>query len=192
MVLSSFIKNPTRTTYGGKDEDERIKFILRGSGINTVPWLFFTTIMVLTPNIILPLLRNVKILGQSLPLENAIIVTLFWYLIAFGYFFQNFLNWFFNVLIITNKKIIDIDFYGVTYKNISETTLTHVEDVTSTIEGPIGLIFNVGNIFIQTAGEQREFEFNNVKDPSYVRDLIADLVASVRNHRKDNGKNDGR
>jgi hypothetical protein len=69
------------------------------------------------------------------------------------------------------------------YKNISETTLDNVEDVTSNVTGALGMIFNIGDVFIQTAAERREFEFHAVDDPSRVRDLIADLSAEKRNDR---------
>jgi len=77
-----------------------------------------------------------------------------------------------------------MDFHGITYKNISETMIDNIEDVTSNISGPVGTIFNIGHIFIQTAGEKREFEFNDIADPSTIRDIISDLVAEKRTNKQ--------
>ena len=85
-------------------------------------------------------------------------------------------------MVITNKKLVDMDFIGLAYKNISETMLYNIEDVTSNITGIVGTIFNVGDVFIQTAAEMREFEFIGADDPSKVRDLIIDLVEKTKGH----------
>lgn len=99
---------------------------------------------------------------------------------GFGFILQNFLNWFFNVYIITNKKIVDVDFHGILYKNISEAPLRNVEDVTSNVSGALEVIFNYGSVYVQTAGERREFEFENVSHPAKIRDIISDLVAKKK------------
>jgi len=107
-------------------------------------------------------------------------VTVLFYLFVFGFALQAFLNWFFNTYVITDKKIVDLDFQGVLYKNISEATLDNIEDITSTVKGTFGVVFNVGSVFIQTAAEKNEFEFENVDHPAKIRDIIADLVAETK------------
>lgn len=181
--FASFIRNPRGVSYDGVDSDEEILYILRRSNLTNFPWMVSVGILGVLPFFVDPILHAANI--SDIPLISVGFLgsaTLFWYLFVFGYFLQNVLNWYFNVLIISNKKIIDMDFHGVTYKNISETTLTSVEDVTSNISGPIGTIFNIGDIYIQTAAEKREFEFKNMTDPSKIRDIIADLVASKKHH----------
>jgi hypothetical protein len=75
---------------------------------------------------------------------------------------------------------VDVDFHGILYKNISEAPLRNVEDVTSNISGALEVIFNYGSVFIQTSAEKREFEFENVKNPSKIRDIISDLVTEMK------------
>jgi len=59
-----------------------------------------------------------------------------------------------------------------------------VEDITSTVSGATQMIFNYGNVVIQTSAEKREFEFEAVSNPAKVRDLISDLVMEIKNgHR---------
>ena len=92
----------------------------------------------------------------------------------FGYLLREFLDWYFEVFLVTTKKIIDID-SGAT--NISEALLTNIQDVTSETPSMLTQIFNIGNIKIQTAAETKEFEFEMVDNPSKVRDFIPDVVA---------------
>lgn len=75
----------------------------------------------------------------------------------------------------------DFDFHGVIFKNIAETTLDNIEDVTSTVRGAFGIIFNIGEVKIQTAAEKPEFEFSHIDNPAAVRDIISDLVVWYKN-----------
>jgi membrane protein YdbS with pleckstrin-like domain len=78
--------------------------------------------------------------------------------------------------IVTNKRIIDIDFYGLIYKEITSAKLEKIEDITVKSGGFFASIFNYGNIFIQTAGTEVNIEFFNVPSPNKVRDLINSLT----------------
>ena len=60
--------------------------------------------------------------------------------------------------------------------------MDNIEDVTSNVAGALGVTFNIGALYIQTAAEKREFEFGGVDDPSRIRDILSDLVAKVKHH----------
>lgn len=183
LLRSHFIK-PTDICFAGEDTDEAILYIFKKSFFTNIDWLLGTIILLLIPALVS------YIYSFAQPTEQALIslgfkLTLsgFWYLFVFGYIIYNFLNWFFNVYIITNKRIVDIDFNGLLYKNISEAPLQSVEDVTSNINTVIKTILNYGSVFIQTAAEKREFEFADVADPGKVRDLISDVITQLKSKR---------
>lgn len=182
-MLGSLQENPKSTSYDGRDDDERIKYVIRKSVLLTLPWILATAFLFVIP-LLISLVLNQLPEGTPVLLDggSVLIMTILWYLFVFGFFLQNILNWFFNILIITNKKIVDVDFVGILYKNISETTLDNIEDVTSNVSGALGVTFNIGALYIQTAAEKREFEFGGVDDPSKIRDVLSDLVARVKNH----------
>jgi membrane protein YdbS with pleckstrin-like domain len=180
-AFKSLIKQPKSTSYDGEDKDEQILYILRASTLLLFPTFFLTGVMAFAPLFIGPFLAdfrigNVNVFGAG----SLFVLGIFWYLFVAGYALQSFLNWFFNSYIITNKKIVDIDFHGVLYKNISEATLTNIEDITSNVKGTLGIVFNIGSVLIQTAAEKPEFEFSNIENPAKIRDIIADLVAETR------------
>ena len=172
-LFKSILLHPKNIVYEGVDSDEHVVYVFRKSLITTVPWVTACLVMLFLPNYFVPFLE------QSAALNNDFraILGLFWYLFIFGFFLQSFLNWFFNVYIVTNKKVVDVDFRGLFYSNISEATLDDVEDVTSNVSGALRLVFNFGDVYVQTAAEAREFEFKDVANPAKVRDLIADLIA---------------
>lgn len=177
VLFKSKLENPKNCRIEGQDEDEINLYVFRRSFITNFDWMFVTLLLLLTPPF-----ANAIFLASGADTQElitpffAFALNIFWYLFTFGYAFQCFLNWFFNLYIITNKRIIDVDFVGFLYKNISETALDSIEDVTSTVGGAIKVIFNYGDVIIQTAGQKREFEFNDVANPSKVRDIIADII----------------
>ncbi len=132
------------------------------------------------PPFLTPFLSSLNFNGQAIFSTSFIFCfTAFWYLFSFGFAFQSFLNWYFEVLLVTNKKVVDIDRLA---SNISETTLKNIQDVTSKIDGNLEQILNIGSIYIQTAAEREEFEFDTVDNPSFVRDAISDLISEERRH----------
>lgn len=180
-MLKSFIKKPLHTSYEGKDNDEEILYVLRRSLWVITPSTLILVFLVVIPVVLFPYLNSINS-KFNLGIKPFFIDTLniFWYLLTFGVMFQIFVNWYFNVFVITDKKIIDFDVKGLLYKNISEASLRNVEDVTSTVNGTFGTIFNIGTVSVQTAGEKREFEFNMMDHPAKIRDMISDLVSNLK------------
>lgn len=182
QFFRSLIKNPENTSYEGKDNDEVVHLLIRRSPLALVKNIVITIIFFILPLYVFPFLFNLRYEGIAVFDRNfAFCIQIFWYLALFGYIFQWFLNWYFEVFLVTNKKIIDVD-RGST--NISETFLINVEDVTSKMASVVGQVLNIGSIHIQTAAEREEFEFEMVDNPSEIRDAISDLVSKER-HKND-------
>ncbi len=182
--FQSVVESPINSKYEGQDADEKILYILRQSFIFNFTWLFTAAIMIVAPFIVGTLVSKyadevIKIFPTNLPF----ILVLFWYIFTIGFIFESYINWYFNLFIITNKKIVDMDFMGLLYKNISEAPLENIEDVTSNINGALGTVFDIGNVFVQTAAEKTEFDFNNIDNPSKIRDIISDLVLETRKNK---------
>ena len=181
-MFHSFIKSPRNTTYEGEDNDEKILILLRKSVVVNINWVTVAFILLLLPLFVSPPLSKLTYMGMRVINPGFMLaLNLFWYIFTIGFIFQNFLAWYFDVLMVTNKKVIDID---QSCTDVSETTLSNVQDVSSKVKGTWGVVLDIGDIFIQTSAEQREFEFLDVSNPSKVRDEIADLVAKIK---KENG-----
>lgn len=179
-LFCSCVKDPISMAFDGEDADEKILYVFRKSFITNLDWMFVAFLLLITPNGVNSIWAFATAgTHQYIPLKLALVLELFWYLFTFGYIFVNFINWFFNVYIISNKRIFDLDFVGFLYRNISEAPLTSIEDVTSNIKGTLRVVFNYGSVFIQTAAEKREFEFIDVAKPANVRDIISDIVANL-------------
>lgn len=95
----------------------------------------------------------------------------FWLLLWFA-FSIIWTNYYLDVLIITNKRIIDIEQLGLFARDITEVRIDNIEDVKTEIIGIIASLLNMGNLYIQTAGESREMIIKNIVDPHGIREVI--------------------
>ena len=182
--LKSFIKNPENTSYKGEDSDEKIVFLIRQSSWATAGWVLSTIFLAVFILFALPQLSKITHDDERLFNNGFILLlTVFSYIVLFGHAFHRFLDWYFEVFLITTKKIVDIDKGAI---SISETPLENVQDVTSKIQSVFGQMLNIGSIHIQTAAEKGEFEFEMVDDPSKVRDTLSDMVAEVKGRKNGN------
>lgn len=181
FLLGQFVKKPSGVRFDGQDDGEEILLFLRQHIIVNIRWILITGLLFFS----IPILEFLLGLGgtslsQILPKNYYFIVRLFLYLFTFGYFFENFLNWYFNSYIVTNKRVVDIDFYGLTHRRFSEAPLRNIEDVTNNISGAAQVIFHYGDVSIQTAAETKEIVFENVPNPDRVQDVLSDLISAVK------------
>jgi len=179
-IFKTFVKRPSNTNYQGSDTDETIEIVIRKSLYSLVQKFFVAVLLFVIPLVIPSFLAKATIYKAHVFDGSSILVlTLFFYLVAFGFIFETFLDWFFEVFLVTNKKVVDIN---EDCRSISETPLLNVQDVSSEISRGLGEILNIGNVSIQTAGKMTEFKIDMIDNPSVVRDTISDLVTKEKSH----------
>jgi hypothetical protein len=152
-----------------QENDEEIILVLRSHPITQISWginaIFLLVVLIVANIFFTNFLSPVQLTYMSL----------MGVLFIMSYVWLNFLLYFFNVGIVTNKRIIDIDFYSILYREISETRISKVEDITAKSAGYFGSLFNFGNVYVQTAGAEVNIEFESVPAPSEVVKIINDL-----------------
>lgn len=68
-------------------------------------------------------------------------------------------------LILTNQKVVYINYRSLISRQISQLNIGEVEDVSVTQPSLIHRIFKTGNLTIETAGEQHNYNFMYAKNP---------------------------
>ncbi len=168
-LLGSFCTNP-KAKFETQRDQENIILLVRSHPIVFLPYVTNALVMALLVVFLnfapLPFLDPVKFL--FIDLVTAIFIL--------SYLWYSLLRWYFNVGIITNERVIDIDFYNVTYKEITQAKLGKIEDITTRSESFLESLFNYGDLFIQTAGEEKNIEFYHVPYPAEVVRIINDLL----------------
>ena len=168
----TFIPKPKHIHISIQDKDEKIVLVLRQHWITQLSKL----VLLLVAFILVPTILQFAGFMDALPRQFAHAFNIFLIVLACGLFTRSFLIWFFNVYVVTDERVIDFDFASMIYHNISSAKIENIEDVTARSTGPLAAIFDYGTILIQTAGEETEFEFENVPQPAKVTKLINELI----------------
>lgn len=177
--LAALMVNPSGIHFQDQEEEEEIILLVRRHWVTNLPWILMGGLMFLVPffiSLFLPLVAPTF----QIPLNFYLVAGSFWYLLSLGYLYLNFLIWYFNAHLVTNKRLVDIDFHNLTYKEVSSTSLERIQDVSFRVGGVIRHLFDYGDIFIQTAGTEPNFEFNAVPKPAFVADKLTDLMGGKK------------
>jgi len=170
-AFASYSPKPKNLHFATQNADEHIILVLRKHPLTQLPWILAAIGFAL-----LPLLFTAVGLMAFLPASYQFAGFLIWYLLLTGYIIESFLTWFFNVNIITDERIIDVDFLSLIYRNISAAKIDNIEDVSAVTGGAIRSMFDFGTVYVQTAAQQREFDFHDVPHPSRVTKLLNELI----------------
>lgn len=96
-------------------------------------------------------------------------------LILVGLLIYGFIDYYLDVYILTDRRIVDIKQDGFFKRKISELNLRQVQDVNAQVSGIFPTLFHYGNVFIQTAGEKENFIFESIPHPYTVSKKILEL-----------------
>ena len=177
--LAAFVVRPRRLKFETQDAEEKVLLLLRRHVITNVPWILAAVVMSLGPAVA----REIVPALGLIPIRFQIMMAVMWYLLTVGLILEKFLSWYFNVYIVTDERIVDIDFYSLIYKEISDTKIERIQDVTVTQGGVVRALFNFGMVYIQTAGERREFDFEDVPRPQIVAKFLNEMLLEEERER---------
>ena len=134
------------------------------------------------------------LIGRLFPdfIPNAVLTPLIilaasvYYLSVTLFFYSYFLDFYLDVLVVTNDRLIDIEQIGLLARSVSEVDLYKIQDVTSEVRGALASLFNYGTISIQSAGAVEKFIIHDIPGPEKLRQEILDLAEADRQYH---GKN---
>ena len=184
--LAALAISPIETFMEAQDEGEEVKILIRRHPITNLGWILVTLIALIIPIIVFSD-AGITFLGLESILEMFSAkakqgFVLMWYLWLFLFAVQNALLWFFNVLIVTNERLVDLDVSWPFHRFVTETRISQVQDVSFSQGGFISSIFNYGGVYIQTAGVEQNIELTRAPKPAQIHDRITDLVQKYGGH----------
>ena len=172
----AFFDHPQRIRFDQQEEDEEIELFLRRHFATNVSWILTSIFFFLLPFIIVlcDVLLGLGLTTNFPPLIGTGLIVV-WYMLIFAYVIENFLFWYFNIYIITNKNLVDINYSSLLSRSVVEVKISDVESQKSNIQGVIRQVFNFGNVVVETAAENQRIDFEDVPKPDVVADRIQDL-----------------
>lgn len=171
LAAYNYYPDPSSVEFETQEDGEKIVLLLRRHVITNIGWVLIAILMLLAPAVL-----NIFPLLSFLPLRFQFIAVLIWYLVTTAFILENFLSWFFNVYIVTDERVIDVDFYSLIYKQVSDANLDKIQDINYHVGGVIRTVFNFGDVIVQTAAEVPNFEFEDVPNPDRVAKILQELI----------------
>lgn len=156
--------------FENQQKGEEVLLSLRAHPLTLIP-TFINSIVIFVLIVLLSFILN-----QFLTMAQLLYTLVFFVFVTFVYLWFQIVNWYFNIGIVTNKQIIDVDFSALTFRNITRTELGNIEDITIKVSGFVSSIFDYGNIFVQTAGSEINTEFMQVPHPARAAHIIQDIL----------------
>ena len=176
--------NPQKVKFANQGKNEEVLLLIRRHPITNLPWALAFVLMIFA----LPAVRHFQWLAP-LPSNFQMVVAFAWLSLALAIFWGGFLSWFFNVNIVSSKRVVDIDFYNLIYREVTDAEVEKIQDVTHKMGGIFGLIFNYGDVVIQTAGTKPEIEFLKVPRPAQIAAVLRQIREEAEKIEKLNGIN---
>lgn len=177
LFFPALFDNPDKISFAEQENDEKLILFLRQHPVVNLPWVLGSLLALVSP-VFFVQLDIVFQLGffTKIPTDLFTGGIIVYYLLILGYVVEQFVHWYFNIYILTNKHIVDVDFDSLLYRKITEINLTDIESVKSKISGVIGSLFNFGDVNVETAATHQAVDFIKVPKPDYVADKIQDLI----------------
>jgi len=139
-----------------------------------LPFFFFYLMITIQPSL----------MSGEISYPLIVLATSAYYLFVWLFGFFSFIDYYLDVWIITNERIIDVEQKGFFSRTISEQRLFRVQDVTSEVNGFFATVLKYGNVHVQTAGAKQRFLFREIPGPEEVRNTIIKLVEkNKKKHR---------
>lgn len=148
------------------EEGEKIIHIARRHWFVMLGVILFIAVLALAPLIFLkffPIAQILEWFGFIYPL---------WLLLLWTFLFVEWTDYYLDVWIITNRRIIDVEQKGFFNREITSFGYNQVQDITVETKGLIETIFKFGLLHVQTAGHSRDIIIPHADKPEEVRSII--------------------
>lgn len=151
--------------------EEKIIIVIRKHWFVMARTAVIFVILLLIPSVVLTLLSVVSP-PNVVPLESLINFGLsLYFLVLLVFLFMLWMDYYLDIWIITNERIIDVNQKGLFNRTISEIPVKNVQDVIIEVHGVLETLLKFGTLKIQTAGPT-EFIINYAPNLYEAKNII--------------------
>lgn len=158
-------------------ENDQIIIGKRRHWASMVGVMFLMLILIIVPALLIYAIKitNPDLLSGSI-LTIITVLGSIYYLVMASFAFAQWMNYYYDMLIVTENEVIDIDQNGLFDRHISEISLLRIQDVSARVKGLWPTLFNYGDIVAESAGENtRTYIMSAIPDPIAVANKILEL-----------------
>lgn len=153
---------------------EKIEFVLRRHWLTFIPYIIQFLVLSVIPLVVGAMALNLypDLFADSVWFAIGVVLGSIYYLSLILFFFAHFIDFYLDVWIVTNDRIIDMEQFGLFSRTISEVDLFQIQDVTTDVHGPLATLFNYGDVQVKTASLNNEIVFRAVHRPNKIRESL--------------------
>lgn len=161
---------------------EQVLYKLHRHPLTFIPIVTLYLVLMTMPVIVYLLIDNLyPLLIQSTVLYPlAVLFASIYYLSIYLFFYARFIDYYLDLWIVTNDRIVDIEQHGLFHRVTTELDLFRIQDVTADIKGVFPTIFRYGNVHVKTASSTTSIIFKNVSNPDHIREELVRLADEDR------------
>jgi membrane protein YdbS with pleckstrin-like domain len=165
---------PENIKFDRKERDEEIIMISRKHWIAYCMHIIIALVVPIIPIILLVISSNTyDIFGKTTIYLGLFVASL---VISVNIIVTAIIQWYYNISIITDKRILSLKVNNIFQHSYTEILWKKIQDVSHDSVGPLSSIFDVGNVYIDTAGEGVDLTLKLVPKPRDIQEVINNLV----------------
>lgn len=168
--------NAQQKTFPGMHTDEVVVLVQRRHWSlligRVVRWLLLIALPVAVA-LVMDATESGPTLDGSTPGSAALLLGVSAYvLIVLMLFFQDWLDYYLDALILSSERIIHIEQRSVFNREVSQLALDRIQDVTIATKGVFSTLLGFGTLTVETAGEQENFVIKHIPDVEKLQSTI--------------------
>ena len=169
--LATFAITPPATHFSTQEPEEKIILLLRQHPIVNIPWILMAVLLIFAPLV----LDYIPVIN-FLPANFQIMILYLWYFMVMVFVSGQFLIWYFNIYIVTDERLVDIDFFGLSFHDVTVIKVDKIQAINYNRGGVWASFFDFGDVDIQSAGEISRCDFLKVPNPDKVVKIVGELI----------------
>lgn len=166
-----------------KKSYEHIVFKLHRHPLTFIPIILLFIVMLLVPIGVYSLIATLypNLLAENTPIYAfAVLLASTYYLLSYVFFYVRFIDYYLDMWVVTNDRVVDIEQHGLFNRVITELDLFRIQDVTANINGIFGTLFRYGDLVVTTASASTSIIFKNIPNPNEIREHLIRLADEDR------------
>lgn len=163
------------------DDDEQIILQVRKHWFVLCTQIIGIVFVALLPLIFIVTITQIDVIASRISLNSTLLVTLYtgWLILQWMAFFAIWTNYYLDVWIVTNKRLIAVDQRGFFSRTMASFRLERMQDISVSVSGIIQTFLDYGTLEIQTAGEVGQFKVTGMPKPTEIKSTIINASDSM-------------
>lgn len=156
---------------------EKIEYVLRRHPLVFLPIIFLFLVLAVVPGLVYFLLSSLypALFLKDVFFTLGILLASIYYLSIYLFFYAQFIDYYLDIWVVTNDRIIDTEQKGLFSRSTTEMDLFRIQDVTANTEGVFRTLFHFGDVIIKTASTNTNIIFKDVLHPNEIREQLVRL-----------------